>query len=160
MSTTRSAEFSAARRPIVAKSYTALKRPFTSGTRASTPISNKPSVLSGLSSKPARAAISAASFNCYPATPWSIPTVAARCRLRRAPIRGADRVARYFLGTLKKFPPDMVVRRVRVNGQPGVITLIAGHVENVLTLDVIDGRIAMLFVIRNPDKLQRIDRRV
>jgi RNA polymerase sigma-70 factor, ECF subfamily len=78
----------------------------------------------------------------------------------RAPIRGADRVARYFLGTLKKFPQNMEVRRVRVNGQPGVITLVAGHVENVLTLDVVDGRIATLFVIRNPDKLERIDRYV
>ena len=40
-----------------------------------------------------------------------------------APIRGADKIARFFLGILKKAPPGLEVRRVRVNGQPGLMAL-------------------------------------
>ena len=74
-----------------------------------------------------------------------------------APIRGADHVGRFFLGVLKKSPPGLQYRRVRVNGRPGVIATLGAQVVNVLTFDVIDGRIATCFIIRNPDKLPRSD---
>jgi RNA polymerase sigma-70 factor, ECF subfamily len=73
-----------------------------------------------------------------------------------APIRGAHKIARFFLGILKKAPQGLEVRRVRVNGQPGLVTLIDGQIYLVLTLDVVDGRIANCFVVRNPDKLARV----
>jgi RNA polymerase sigma-70 factor (ECF subfamily) len=73
-----------------------------------------------------------------------------------APILGADRVARFFTGIIKKAPPDMQVHRVRVNGLPGLVTMIDGRLSDVLALDVVDGRIAGCFVIRNPDKLTRV----
>jgi RNA polymerase sigma-70 factor, ECF subfamily len=73
-----------------------------------------------------------------------------------APIRGADKIARFFVGINKKAPPGMEVCRVRVNGQPGLITKLDGQPILVLTLDVVDGRIANCFVIRNPDKLARV----
>ena len=72
------------------------------------------------------------------------------------PIRGADKTARFFVGILKTAPPSLEVRRVRVNGQPGVITLIDGQIYLLLTLDIVDGRIANCFVVRNPDKLGRV----
>jgi RNA polymerase sigma-70 factor, ECF subfamily len=74
----------------------------------------------------------------------------------RAPIRGADRVARFFVGIMKKAPADLVVRHVRVNGRPGVVVLESGQVVDVITLDVTDGRITTCFVVRNPDKLTRV----
>jgi RNA polymerase sigma-70 factor (ECF subfamily) len=74
-----------------------------------------------------------------------------------APIEGADRIARFFLGILKKAPPDMEVRGVRVNGQPGLLVTIGGQVVQVLTFDIVDGRIAACFIIRNPDKLARVE---
>jgi RNA polymerase sigma-70 factor (ECF subfamily) len=73
-----------------------------------------------------------------------------------APIRGADRIARLFLGILKKAPADLEVRWVRVNGQPGLMAVVNGEVAQVLTFDIIDGRIANCFVVRNPDKLARV----
>jgi RNA polymerase sigma-70 factor, ECF subfamily len=73
-----------------------------------------------------------------------------------APIRGADKIARFFVGIMKKVPPGLEVRKVRVNGQPGLITLIDGQIYLVLTLDIVDGRIANCFVVRNPDKLARV----
>jgi RNA polymerase sigma-70 factor (ECF subfamily) len=72
-----------------------------------------------------------------------------------APVRGAARVARLFLGLMRKAPPGLEVRRVRVNGLPGLLAVHQGQVVNVLTLDVIDGRIAACYVVRNPDKLAR-----
>jgi RNA polymerase sigma-70 factor, ECF subfamily len=72
------------------------------------------------------------------------------------PIRGADRVARFFLGVMKKVPPGLELRRVLVNGQPGLMAIIPGQVLNVLTLDVVDGRIAACFLIANPDKLPQV----
>ncbi len=76
-----------------------------------------------------------------------------------APILGADRVARFFTGLMKKAPAEMEYRRVRVNGQPGLMTTLGGQVHNVLTLDIADGRIAACFIVRNPDKLSRVPSR-
>jgi RNA polymerase sigma-70 factor (ECF subfamily) len=73
------------------------------------------------------------------------------------PIVGADRIARLFVGVLSKAPAELVVRQVRVNGQPGLLASIDGQVIQVLTFDVIDGRIASGFTIRNPDKLARVE---
>jgi RNA polymerase sigma-70 factor (ECF subfamily) len=73
-----------------------------------------------------------------------------------APIRGADRVARLFLGLMKKAPAGLELRRVRVNGQPGLMAVHEGQIVNVLTLDIIDGRINACFIVRNPDKLVRV----
>jgi RNA polymerase sigma-70 factor (ECF subfamily) len=74
----------------------------------------------------------------------------------RVPIRGADRIARFFLGVTRKAPAELEVRHVRVNGRPGVVVLEAGQVADVITLDVADGRITTCFVVRNPDKLARV----
>jgi RNA polymerase sigma-70 factor, ECF subfamily len=74
----------------------------------------------------------------------------------RIPIQGAERIARFFLGVTKKALPGLEVRRVRVNGRPGVVVLEASQVVNVITLDVSDGRIVTCFVVRNPDKLARV----
>jgi RNA polymerase sigma-70 factor (ECF subfamily) len=74
----------------------------------------------------------------------------------RAPIRGAEPIARLFLGLLKKAPAGLEIRRVRVNGQPGLMAVLPGEVLQVLTFEIIDGRIATCYVVRNPDKLARI----
>ena len=74
-----------------------------------------------------------------------------------APVRGADRIARFFLGILKKAPPGLEIRRVRVNGQPALLAVLQGKIVNLLTFDVVDDRIATCFAVRNPDKLKRIN---
>jgi RNA polymerase sigma-70 factor (ECF subfamily) len=74
----------------------------------------------------------------------------------RVPIAGAERIARFFLGVIKKSPADLQVRHVRVNGRPGVVVAEHGRVVDVLTFDVADGRITACFAVRNPDKLTRV----
>src|SRR5262249_20140889 len=73
-----------------------------------------------------------------------------------APIFGADRIARLFPRVPKKAPAGLELRGVRVNGQPGLLALIDGQVIQVMTFDVVDGRIAACFIVRNPDKLARV----
>jgi RNA polymerase sigma-70 factor, ECF subfamily len=73
-----------------------------------------------------------------------------------APIRGAEHIARFFLGIMRKAPPSLEIRRVRVNGQPGLLAVVQGEIVNLLTFDVVDGRIATCFAVRNPEKLGRV----
>jgi RNA polymerase sigma-70 factor (ECF subfamily) len=72
------------------------------------------------------------------------------------PIRGADHVARFFLGIMKKAPPGLEIRKVRVNGQPGLLVILQREIFTLLTFDVVDGRIATCFAVRNPEKLLRV----
>ncbi len=73
------------------------------------------------------------------------------------PIRGAGPIARLFVGIMKKAPPTLEVRWVRVNGQPGLLAIVDGQVIQLMTFDIVDGRIATCFIVRNPDKLARIE---
>ncbi len=73
------------------------------------------------------------------------------------PIHGPDRVARFFLGVLRKTPPPtLAVRPAKINGQPGIISYVDGSPLNVLTLDVADGRIKAVRIVANPDKLKAV----
>jgi RNA polymerase sigma-70 factor, ECF subfamily len=72
------------------------------------------------------------------------------------PIYGSDKVARYLLGMLKKAPEDYSFRLACVNGQPGILNYIGGVPYAVITLDIRDGRIREIDVIRNPDKLRGV----
>lgn len=73
------------------------------------------------------------------------------------PIYGAEAVARFFAGGRKKFLPAGIIRRfAAINGQPGVIAYHNGKVFGVLSLDVADGRVHSVYIVRNPDKLARL----
>lgn len=77
-----------------------------------------------------------------------------------APIRGADRIARFLLGVLKKAPASLRHVPIFVNGQPGLMTLDGDQPVGVLTLEIVDGRIQNCFIIRNPTKLTQAVRLV
>ncbi|MGE4425344.1 MAG: RNA polymerase sigma-70 factor [Solirubrobacteraceae bacterium] len=78
----------------------------------------------------------------------------------RRPIVGADRVARFMAGTARKRHRwgTFTEERVRVNGQPG--RLLRGPDDDglwdVLSIDVVDGRITTVRIQRNPDKLAHL----
>jgi len=71
------------------------------------------------------------------------------------PIEGANHVARFFLGIFKKWPAYGRAERVLVNGQPGFAAYLHNEIVSLFSLDVVDGRIQGVYVIRNPDKLPR-----
>ncbi|HEX3297996.1 MAG TPA: RNA polymerase sigma-70 factor [Nocardioides sp.] len=71
---------------------------------------------------------------------------------------GLDNVARMFAGLGQRFAGSgLQVERHEVNGQPGAVFRDpSGRVINVLTLDVLDGRIQVIRSVINPDKLRHI----
>ncbi|MFJ5899088.1 RNA polymerase sigma-70 factor [Streptomyces sp. NPDC093064] len=77
----------------------------------------------------------------------------------RAPLRvleSADKVGRFLVGVAHKGIPDPSVRFLEVNGGPAVLILSEGKPDSVLQLDVADGRVQAVYIVRNPDKLRSL----
>jgi RNA polymerase sigma-70 factor, ECF subfamily len=77
----------------------------------------------------------------------------------RHPIHSAQRIARAMVAVVRKQrrrgPFEMEL--VRVNGQPGrVLRTADGGVWDVLSIDVANGRIQAVRIVRNPDKLAHV----
>ena len=62
------------------------------------------------------------------------------------PILGQDNVARFLVGIADKAPGSFEYRFAQINGQP----------QNAGTLEIVDGEISSIYIVVNPDKLQRI----
>jgi RNA polymerase sigma-70 factor (ECF subfamily) len=73
------------------------------------------------------------------------------------PIYGADKVARFFAGIVRKGTTAGVrAKFAMVNGEPGALLYNGNQLTTVITVLLDDdGRIAGIFVIVNPDKLPR-----
>jgi RNA polymerase sigma-70 factor (ECF subfamily) len=93
-----------------------------------------------------------------------------KARAPGEPIVGAELIARFMAAVAQIHPPfgEFESRLVRVNGQPGRVVLgpAEGYPEeeipdqkgdvrvwSVLAVDVVDGRIQTVRIVRNPDKL-------
>jgi RNA polymerase sigma-70 factor (ECF subfamily) len=74
----------------------------------------------------------------------------------RKPIEGAPKVANFFVTMARKAPDGAEMHAATVNGQPGFILSIHGQLDSVMTVDVDGGVIRNIYMVRNPDKLQRI----
>lgn len=77
----------------------------------------------------------------------------------RAPLRvleSADHVGRFLLGAARKSVPDLSFRFLELNGGPAVLVLSGDKPDSVVQLDVADGRVRTVYVIRNPDKLRSL----
>ncbi|GAA3836635.1 RNA polymerase sigma-70 factor [Streptomyces coacervatus] len=74
----------------------------------------------------------------------------------RAPLRvleSADKVGRFLVGAAKKGVPELSFRFTELNGGLAVVVLSAGKPDSVFQVDVFEGRIQSVYIIRNPDKL-------
>jgi RNA polymerase sigma-70 factor, ECF subfamily len=77
----------------------------------------------------------------------------------RAPLRvleSADKVGRFLIGAAAKGVPDPSFRFLELNGGPALVALSAGKSDSVFQLDVFEGRILAVYIIRNPDKLRSL----
>jgi RNA polymerase sigma-70 factor (ECF subfamily) len=68
-------------------------------------------------------------------------------------VTGAERVARLVAGIERKWTDRGHHQIVMVNGEPGLLTWRDGRPDAITSFDLRDGRIAALYVVRNPDKL-------
>ena len=75
-----------------------------------------------------------------------------------APILGFDAVmkASEVLADIFKNNPSTLVRTCFVNGLPGFVTLEADGELATTALEIEDGKIAAVYVVRNPDKLRHL----
>jgi RNA polymerase sigma-70 factor (ECF subfamily) len=74
----------------------------------------------------------------------------------RAPLRvleSADKVGRFLVGAAQKGVPDLSFRFMELNGGFAVVVLSGGKPDSVFQVDVFEGRIQSVYIIRNPDKL-------
>ncbi|MEU9559091.1 RNA polymerase sigma factor SigJ [Streptomyces fumanus] len=77
----------------------------------------------------------------------------------KAPLRvleNADKVGRFLAGAARKGVPDVAYRLLELNGGPALLVLSGGEPDTVFQLDVADGLIQTVYIIRNPDKLRAL----
>jgi RNA polymerase sigma-70 factor (ECF subfamily) len=82
-----------------------------------------------------------------------------RARAARRPIVGADKVARFALGLLERYGPELFLgwEPVLVNGEPGARFPGFGEASaGCAVLAMRDGRIAAIYHVVNPEKLTRL----
>ena len=83
--------------------------------------------------------------------------------VRRAllrPLVGADKVARLVAAHFETFGGEESVEPAQVNGWPALILRLSGQVESVVAVRIDDGLVTGLYVVRNPDKLSRVERQI
>lgn len=76
--------------------------------------------------------------------------------LSKAPVRvleTADKVGRFLHGAAGKGIVDVSFRFMEINGGFAVVLLSGGKVDSVFQLEVADGRIQCIYIVRNPEKL-------
>jgi RNA polymerase sigma-70 factor (ECF subfamily) len=79
-----------------------------------------------------------------------------RVRAALNPIRGRDCVARFLIGIARKGGEGLSRYGTQLNGQPGLIGFRNGTAQTAMVLDLDQERIRTIYIVVNPDKLQRI----
>ncbi len=73
------------------------------------------------------------------------------------PIYGSDKIVRFITAVARKgAASDWCVRRAEINGAPGFVLAAPDGALQTLSIDVEDGRIAAIYMVLNPEKLQRV----
>jgi RNA polymerase sigma-70 factor, ECF subfamily len=78
------------------------------------------------------------------------------------PIRGSDKIIRFFTGLTRKgrVEPIVAIHRVVLNGRPGFVFIHDDGTVQTLTVEIHESRIAAIYVVRNPEKLSHIARSI
>lgn len=74
------------------------------------------------------------------------------------PVHGADKVARFFAGIVRKpnHPVPVKLELAQINGLPGCVGTYDNGDVAVAAIEVRDGRIAAVYIINNPEKLAHL----
>ncbi len=73
-------------------------------------------------------------------------------------LNGADRLARMLLGLWKKGYQSTLLYQGLIDGLPGFVTRENGEIIQTTSLDIEDGRVTAVYIVRNPDKLKQVSR--
>ena len=77
-------------------------------------------------------------------------------RAARRPVVTAPRVARLLINLSRRYVGRMGIRPVSVNGDAGYVIDVDDEIDQVLSCSVVDGRVAAIRIMRNPDKLRLV----
>lgn len=75
------------------------------------------------------------------------------------PIRGSDKVARFFIKLAAKSSTrwhDFTSRSATINGLPALLVYFDGELDQVQSIAVDEGKITAIYLVRNPEKLTHI----
>src|SRR5579872_4435282 len=75
------------------------------------------------------------------------------------PIYGADKVARFFIsvaGKAKATGQDIRIEPATINGGIGALLYLDGELDHSLSIGIDGGKIAAIYLVRNPDKLRHV----
>jgi RNA polymerase sigma factor (sigma-70 family) len=72
-------------------------------------------------------------------------------------IHGIDRVLRLFAGVARKAHlRPVLLRAVTIDGLPGFVSIDRGELLQTTALEIRGGKIAAIYIVRNPDKLKHV----
>ncbi|MER6999002.1 RNA polymerase sigma-70 factor [Streptomyces sp. NPDC000410] len=77
----------------------------------------------------------------------------------KAPLRiveTADKVGRFMVAVAQKPVAEAEFRVTEINGAPALVVLSGGKPDSVFQVEVRDGRIQCVYIMRNPDKLSAL----
>ncbi|GAA0572965.1 RNA polymerase sigma-70 factor [Kribbella sandramycini] len=73
------------------------------------------------------------------------------------PIVGADKVGRILSAGIPQHVGRVTAELIQLNGAPGLLIRLDGEIEQVAAFHLADGRVTGMYVVRNPEKLSRLD---
>lgn len=75
----------------------------------------------------------------------------------RRPVTGAQRVAKFIIGLVRRAGEDGRVEPAMYNNAPALRLYLGDSFEGVITVEIIDGKITHFYAMRNPEKLAGAD---
>ncbi len=75
------------------------------------------------------------------------------------PILGRDKIVRLLMGLARQREAQggtFALERREVNGEPGLVMITDGELEQTISFDVSDGAVGAIYIVRNPQKLRRV----
>jgi len=73
------------------------------------------------------------------------------------PIVGADKVARFYGGGLKRLGSALSSEPVEVNGRPALLIRLDGELDGIMAFRIERGLVTGIYYVRNPEKLSRVE---
>jgi RNA polymerase sigma-70 factor (ECF subfamily) len=75
-------------------------------------------------------------------------------------VTGLEKCLRLFAGIARKRTgPSELLHAGRINGMPGYVTLEPDGLPQTTALEIQDGRVTAIYIVRNPEKLEAVRRR-
>ncbi|MGY0061474.1 RNA polymerase sigma-70 factor [Streptomyces sp. LZ34] len=74
------------------------------------------------------------------------------------PVVGVDQVARLLAVALPRIGGEGSVEPAQMNGCPALIVRLNGEIDSVVAVRIDDGTVTGLYIVRNPEKLSRVER--